>query len=384
MVQAVRGGASMRAAAAAFGMSLGTVAYWVARSARSRLDRVDFASRKPGRAVNRTSSRVEQRILALRERLRRRSVLGEYGADAIAQALRGRSAAKAPSRATIHRVLARCGALDGHGRQRRPAPPKGWHLADLAAGQAELDSFDFIEDLKIADGPLVSVLTGTSVHGALAEAWVMPRPSASATVQALIERWRAEGLPAYAQFDNDTIFQGAHQHADSVGRVSRLCLALGIIPVFAPPREPGFQNSIEGFNALWQAKVWQRHQVASLADLRRLSKRYITAYRAKTALRAEAAPARRAFPADFALDLDAPLRGLMIFLRRSNEAGAVSLLGRSFAVDPQWANRLVRCEVDFSHHRIRCFALRRRQPTVHLLLRELAYRRPPRPFLGKK
>lgn len=384
MVQAVRGGASMRAAAAAFGMSLGTVAYWVARSARSRLDRVDFASRKPGRAVNRTSSRVEQRILALRERLRRRSVLGEYGADAIAQALRGRSAAKAPSRATIHRVLARCGALDGHGRQRRPAPPKGWHLADLAAGQAELDSFDFIEDLKIAEGPLVSVLTGTSVHGALAEAWVMPRPSASATVQALIERWRAEGLPAYAQFDNDTIFQGAHQHADSVGRVSRLCLALGIIPVFAPPREPGFQNSIEGFNALWQAKVWQRHQVASLADLRRLSKRYITAYRAKTALRAEAAPARRAFPADFALDLDAPLRGLMIFLRRSNEAGAVSLLGRSFAVDPQWANRLVRCEVDFNHHRIRCFALRRRQPTVHLLLRELAYRRPPRPFLGKK
>ena len=384
MVQAVRGGASMRATAAAFGMSLGTVAYWVARSAGSRLDRVDFASRKPGRAVNRTSSRVEQRILALRERLRRRSVLGEYGADAIAQALRGRSAAKAPSRATIHRVLARCGALDGHGRQRRPAPPKGWHLADLAAGQAELDSFDFIEDLKIADGPLVSVLTGTSVHGALAEAWVMPRPSASATVQALIERWRAEGLPAYAQFDNDTIFQGAHQHADSVGRVSRLCLALGIIPVFAPPREPGFQNSIEGFNALWQAKVWQRHQVASLADLRRLSKRYIEAYRAKTALRAEAAPARRAFPADFALDLDAPLRGLMIFLRRSNEAGAVSLLGRSFAVDPQWVNRLVRCEVDFSHHRIRCFALRRRQPTVHLLLRELAYRRPPRPFLGKK
>ena len=384
MVQAVRGGSSMRAAAAAFGMSLGAVAFWVARSAGSRLDRVDFAGRKPGRAANRTPSRIEQRILALRERLRRRSVLGEYGADAIAHALHGRANAKAPSRATIHRVLARCGALDGHGRQRRPAPPQGWHLAGLAGGQAELDSFDFIEDLKIAAGPLVSVLTGTSLHGALAQAWVMPRPGASATVQALIERWRAEGLPAYAQFDNDTIFQGAHQHADSVGRVSRLCLALGIIPVFAPPREPGFQNAIEGFNALWQAKVWQRHQVASLSDLRRLSKRYIEAYRAKTSVRAEAAPARRVFPADFVLDLDAPLRGLMIFLRRSNDAGAVNLLGRSFAVDPQWVNRLVRCEVDFSHHRIRCFSLRRREPTAQPLLREIAYRRSPRPFLGKK
>ena len=385
MVQAVRGGASMRAAAASFGVSVGTVAYWVARCAGSRLDRIDFGNRKPGRAVNRTSAKIERRILGLRERLRQRSVLGEYGADAIGRALRSSSAAvQTPARATIHRVLARHGALDGHGRQRRPAPPKGWYLSALAAGQVELDSFDFIEDLKIAAGPLVSVLTGTSVHGALAQAWVMTRPSARATLEALRERWRCDGLPAYAQFDNDTIFQGAHQFADSVGRVSRLCLALGIIPVFAPPREPGFQNAIEGFNALWQAKVWQRHQVASPADLRRLSERYIGAYRAKTALRADAAPARRAFPAAFALDLDAPLRGTMIFLRRSNDAGAVNLLGRTFAVEPHWVHRLVRCEVDFTHQRIRCFALRRREPHDHPLLCEIPYIRLTRPFHAGK
>ena len=57
-----------------------------------------------------------------------------------------------PSRTTIYRVLERHGALDGTHRQRRPAPPKGWHLPALAKGQAELDSFDFIEDLKIAWG----------------------------------------------------------------------------------------------------------------------------------------------------------------------------------------------------------------------------------------
>ena len=34
---------------------------------------------------------------------------------------------------------------------------------------------------------------------------------------------------------------------DAIGRLTRLCLALGIIPVFAPPREPGLQNAIEGF-----------------------------------------------------------------------------------------------------------------------------------------
>jgi hypothetical protein len=46
-------------------------------------------------------------------------------------------------------------------------PPKGWYLPDLAPGEAELDSFDFIEDLKIAKGPLVCVLTGIRLHGAL-------------------------------------------------------------------------------------------------------------------------------------------------------------------------------------------------------------------------
>ncbi len=162
--------------------------------------------------------------------------MGEYGPDAIGLALQqNRTAEQLPSRITIYRVLARHGALDRVHRQRRPAPPKGWYLPDLAAGQAELDSFDFIEDLKIAGGPLVDVLTGTSVHGALAEAWVMERASARATLHALVERWRRDGLPTYAQFDNDTIFQGAHQFADTVGRISRLCLALGVVPVFAPP-----------------------------------------------------------------------------------------------------------------------------------------------------
>jgi hypothetical protein len=259
MVQAVRSGESLRDVARAFGVSMGTVAAWVERASGQRIDRVVFTDRKPGRAWNRTPPEVEQCILIARSRLRESSVLGEYGPDAIGLALGEEPAiAQVPSRATIHRVLERLGALDGTHRRRRPAPPKGWYLSDLARGQAELDSFDFIEDLKIARGPLLSVLTGTSLHGALPDAWILERPSAKATLEALTERWQVQGLPTYAQFDNDTIFQGAHQFADAIGRVSRLCLALKVIPVFAPPREPGFQNAIEGFNALWQSKVWQR------------------------------------------------------------------------------------------------------------------------------
>jgi len=379
----VRAGRSIRAVAAQFGVSVGAVAYWVAHARGRRLDRMSFANDKPGRPWNRISAKLESRILWVRASLRERSVLGEYGPDAIGLALREQNAhAPVPGRATIARVLARRGVLDGVHRQRRPARPKGWYLPEVAAGEAELDSFDFIEDLKIATGPLVSVLTAMSLHGGLPDAWIMAPVRAHTTVDALLERWRRDGLPDYAQFDNDPVFQGTHRFANSVGRVSRLCLALGVTPVFAPPREPGFQNAIEAFNGLWQSKVWGRHRFPDLAALKTVSAAYIGAYRVKTAPRREAAPSRRPVPRGFRLDLDAPLRGTMIFLRRSDERGAVHLLGKTFIADKHWVHRLIRCEVDFTRRRMRFYALRRRDPDDQPLLRTLPYRRSDTPFRG--
>jgi len=385
MVRRVRAGEALRSVARAFKVSVSTVSLWVSRSQGQRLDRFSFADGKPGRAWNRANASMERRIVRTRAQLQTHSVLGEYGADAIGRTLRGEKVQKTwPSRSTINRVLRRRGALDAVRRTRRPAPPRGWYLPAVAAASSELDSFDFIEDLKIAKGPLVQVLTAKSLHGGLTDAWTMPRTNAKATVQCLIKRWRRDGLPAYAQFDNDTVFQGAHQFADSVGRVSRLCLALGVVPVFVPPLEHGMQNLIEGFNALWQAKVWQRHHVPSLRVLQQVSDRYIVAHRARTADLAERAPQRRSMPRNFDLDLNAPLRGLMIFIRRTNQNGQVSLLGHQFLVSRDWMHRLVRCEVHFDHHRIRCFVLRRRAPDDQQLLATLHYQFPDKPFKGTK
>lgn len=385
MVRRVRAGEALRSVARAFKVSVSTVSLWVSRSQGQRLDRFSFADGKPGRAWNRANASMERRIVRTRAQLQTHSVLGEYGADAIGRTLRGEKVQKTwPSRSTINRVLRRRGALDAVRRTRRPAPPRGWYLPAVAAASSELDSFDFIEDLKIAKGPLVQVLTAKSLHGGLTDAWTMPRTNAKATVQCLIKRWRRDGLPAYAQFDNDTVFQGAHQFADSVGRVSRLCLALAVVPVFVPPLEHGMQNLIEGFNALWQAKVWQRHHVPSLRALQQVSDRYIVAHRARTADLAERAPQRRPMPRNFDLDLNAPLRGLMIFIRRTNQNGQVSLLGHQFLVSRDWMHRLVRCEVHFEHHRIRCFVLRRRAPDDQQLLATLHYQFTDKPFKGKK
>jgi hypothetical protein len=148
MVHAVRKGSSMRSVALAFGVSVGTVALWVGRARAQRLDRVDFCDGKPGRASNRLPAMLERRILRMREQLRT-SVLGEYGAQAIARELAVRHPTEhLPGRATIHRVLVRRGAVDSGHRQRRLPPPKGWYLPEVAQARAELDSLDLHAPLR--------------------------------------------------------------------------------------------------------------------------------------------------------------------------------------------------------------------------------------------
>jgi hypothetical protein len=96
--------------------------------------------------------------------------------------------------------------------------------------------------------------------------------TAKTAVEALIEHWREFGRPAYAQFDNDTIFQGGHHGRDALGRVVRTCLRLDV-------------------------KVWARFYHDALTDLQERSLRYLRAYHQRAAVCIEAAPQRRPFPA---------------------------------------------------------------------------------------
>jgi transposase len=381
MVQAVRRGSSLRGVARQYHVNLRTVQRWVERAATTRLDRVDWSDRQSGarKSVNRTGIETEAVVLKLRGELAK-SDLGDFGADAIRAAMIAQQIASIPSRRTIGRILQRRGILDGRQRIRRPPPPIGWYLPQLASQCSELDSFDTIEGLYFRGGAEFGVLTGISVHGGVTSCYPRQSITAAVVVELLITRWREFGLPDYAQFDNALIFQGPRQYPDAVGQVIRTCLLLGVTPVFAPPREPGFQNAVESLNGRWQAKVWRRFEHTSLQALELPSARWLAATALRYAARAERAPARRPFPVDFVLDLQAHPTGMLIFLRRTNDQGLVDLLGRHFLVDPTRPHRLVRSDVDLVQHCIRFFALRRRDPSDQPLLAELPYSLPRRPF----
>lgn len=377
---AVRRGASQRAVARRFGVGLGTVQRALERAGDHRVDRVDWTDRshRPHRS-GRTAAGLETHILELRQALKATSALGEYGAAAIARELDAEGQ-HAPALRTINRVLARKGAFDGRQRIRRPAPPPGWYLPRVTAGLVELDSWDFVEGLILQGGPEVEVLNVIALHSGVIGSWPDLPYTAVRTLQVMFRHWQEVGLPEFAQFDNDTRFQGAHQHADVVSRVMRLCLHLGVTPVFTVPREHGFQNRLENFNGRWQTKVWARFHHESLAALQTRSHAYVQASRGRLAPHMDASPNRRPVPAGFALDLQAPLHGQMIFLRRTSDTGTVELLQHRFPVDATWPHRLVRCEVDLDAHCIRFYRLRRRAPDEQPLANEVSYQLPARRF----
>jgi hypothetical protein len=381
MVAAVRRGQPLRAVADKFAVGVATVAHWVERAKGQRLDRVDWSdhSRAPHQ-TRRTDPSLEDLVLKVRRDLSQ-SDLGAIGAEPIRQALLDQGIAKVPSVRTINRILGRRGALDGNKRARRPPPPKGWYLPEVAAAKAELDSLDIVEGLVLKDGPAVEVLNGCSLHGGLVVSWPVVSPvTAERTVESLVAPWREVGLPGYAQFDNDMIFHGTHRYPDALGRVLRLCLSLGVVPVLVPPRETGFQAMIESYNGWWQTKVWSRFQHQDLEDLQGHSQRYVAALRKQRAARIEAAPDRRAFPVRWKLDLKKRPRGRMVYLRRSSGLSEITLLGQTWPLGRTWPHRLVRCEVDLDKDKIRFCTLRRKDPTSQPQILEVDYRLPNRGF----
>jgi putative transposase len=381
MVAAVRRGQSLRAVAREFAVGVATVAHWVERAKGQRLDRVDWSDRpRTPHKTRRTDTSLEDRVLKARADLAKGD-LGAIGADAIRQDLVAQGVAKIPSVRTLNRILGRRGALDGKKRTRRPPPPTGWYLPDVAAGRAELDSIDIVEGLVIKDGPQVEILNGCSLHGGLVVSWPVASPvTAAMTVQSLVEHWQHVGLPGYAQFDNDMIFHGTHRYPDALGRVIRLCLSLGVVPVLVPQRETGFQAMIESYNGWWQTKVWARFQHQDLEDLQGHSQRYVAALLKQRAARIEAAPDRHVFPGDWKLDLKKRPSGRLVYLRRSTPQSEVVLLGQSWPLGQVWPNRLVRCEVDLEKKKIRFFTLRRKDPTSQPQILEVDYRLPNRGF----
>ena len=380
MVAAVRRGQSLRVVARRFGVGVATVAHWVERAKGQRLDRIDWSDRSHApHQPRRTDTALEDLVLKTRtpwpsatwepsapppsatlsgsRASRRRPRFGPSTASSLAVRA-GRPPPHAPAAAAPRLVSARGrrgpGAVGqlrhrrGTGHPRRP-PGRGAQRGVLARRIGCL----------LADG-----VAGHGGHDRAIARGALAR-SRLARLRPVRQR---HDLPGHASL------RGCPGTDHPL--VPELRSGAGVRPA-ARNRLPGHDRELQRLVAS-QGLVRFHH--ANVADVQGHSQKYVQALRKQRAARIEAAPSRRPFPEAWKLDLKKRPRGRLIYLRRSNGSSAVTLLGRTWPLGQLWPNRLVRCEVDLDHDKLRFFTLRRKEPTSQPQILEVDYRLPARGF----
>ena len=85
--------------------------------------------------------------------------------------------------------------------------------------------------------------------------------------QRLLRSWKTIGKPDFLQMDNELCFRGSNRHPHSLGRVIRMCLALGVQPIFIPLGEPWRNGVVEKLQDVFDKLFFRRQRFKNFRQL---------------------------------------------------------------------------------------------------------------------
>ena len=179
-------------------------------------------------------------------------------------------------------------------------------------------------------------------------------------------------LSNYLQMGNGASFIGDLIHSKHFSRVVRLCLHLGVEPVFIAPSKPWMNGTIEDFNGEFGEKLWEREQWTDLEHIRREAKTFLMRHNnrqdwkyRKTGL--ETIPHRK-LPEDFEIDANnLPItEGEVHFIRQVKENGTIGVLNEDFDVDKSLAYEYVWATIDTKQEQSRIYYREKNSDAVGL------------------
>jgi len=199
-------------------------------------------SRKPHSTKQKIDKDMEQAIIDTRANLER-TLYAQIGALNIKWHLKSQGIDPPPI-STINKVLKRNNLV----KKRKKYEPKG---ADYPALKATCSNFLHQFDVV---GPRYLKTDGRFYSANAIDAYdrrccVNPlrRQTKTDISASLLRCFRLLGIPQYLQMDNKLTMRGSNRYPHSLSLVIRLCLYLGIQPVFIPISEPWRNGIIEKF-----------------------------------------------------------------------------------------------------------------------------------------
>ena len=180
----------------------------------------------------------------------------------------------------------------------------------------------------------------------------------------LVAAWQRIGLPTTLQMDNGLEFRGSNRYPRSFGKVVRLCLDVGVEPLFIPPREPWRNGFIENFNGQAKRLLLNHDNFAHFGALQKGVQNFEQAINATHRLAAldgktpdefRATHPIRYLPSHYdghqrELKLD---KGFISFIRLVRKSGRITLhADDKFDIDPDLAWHYVRARINVANKKL--------------------------------
>jgi len=315
-------------------------------------------SRAPKNVFNKTDSEIEQLVVNVRkslvEGITEDTKYRCIGADEIQFRMHelGYSEDAIPSLSTIKCIIKRNGLIvQKMKRYVRCKSKKRYTLLDPTKAN-EVHQMDFVGPRYIKGYGRISSLNLIDVVSGKAHIQQYAGQTMDNVIEFLLGVWTNNAIPNYLQMDNSASFIGDLIHPRHFSRVVRLCLRVGIEPVFIAPGKPWMNGKIEDFNGDFKVNLWEKEQWIDLGHIRREAIIFLIRHNNRQdwmnrKIKMDAIPHRK-LAKDFEIGANnLPItEGKVHFIRQVKGDGTISVLNEDFDVGESLVNEYVWATID--------------------------------------
>ena len=284
-------------------------------------------------------------------------------AQAIYYEMRELGISPLPTPDTIHIWLKQAGRIAE--RKSRKAPNPTYPVLPCQAVN-DVQELDFKGPFYLKDHShkyyLVALRDKWSKNTALR---ALANKSMDAILDFLVSAWQKMGCPKRLKMDNCLDFRGSNRHPRSLSRLMRVCLDLGVQPVFIPLREPWRNGVVENLNGLLGRFLFrtqtfetekQLHQAVQRMETTINTTHRLPALQGKTPQEFSATAKLRYLPTHYdwrTRDLRL-LKGNVTFLRLVRKSGKITLTANDkFLIGKKYKWQYVTAVVDVAKKRLK-------------------------------
>lgn len=214
----------------------------------------------------------EKRIKNIHKSLKRNSKRFYSGVTAILQEyIKRHPKLKPPTLRFIGRTLSKYGLSDKRRIKRNTGASHYLHYPEYSIAQIgkKLLEIDFIgkKFIKGRTEPINFIAFSFKQPRKLKHFQRIESETANEVIKHSRVFFRKFGKPDVVKMDNGFAFYGSGSAKRSTSKAIKFFLKERIIPVFAPPRKPWSQASVEGSNSVFTRKFWNKLEFRNLQEI---------------------------------------------------------------------------------------------------------------------